>query len=352
MRLSIIIPVYNVEKYISKCLDSILNQDLFFNDYEIIIINDGSTDDSLRIAEKYATGNSNIRVINRVNGGVGSARNCGMDNATGKYIYFIDPDDYLHENCLKTLVETCEREDLDILTFLTGPFSPVPLKIEALSETISRKVINNDKLLSPILTGEKYVTEFKFRNEVWWYLIRREFLIESKVQFIENHWLEDAIFTTELLLKAKRIAHLKLDAHVYMTIPGSAMTSKEPTHYNKLIRDMQNAAVSFETIIKSLENKEVHADCIARIKAKQQSLVFFSMIRMLKSTMKFTEVKLRVNEMMRINAFPLDSFLGKDYNGVTYQIWVRLFKTDQRFYLIFKIVNPILRLKHKIVNPT
>lgn len=112
---------------------------------------------------------------------------------------------------------------------------------------------------------------------------------------------------------------------------------------------MQSAARAFDPIIKTLESKTTNPACVARIKAKQQSLVFFSMMRMLKSTMTFDEVKLRMNEMKAIDAYPLHSLLGKDYNGLTYQILVRLFKTEPRFYFFFRLANPVLKLKNKVL---
>src|SRR5690606_37960744 len=123
MKLSVIIPVYNVEKYVAQCLDSVLDQNFEPNDYEIIVVNDGSTDGSLAIVQDYANKHKHIKLIDKKNGGVGSARNCGMDHAQGKYIYFIDSDDYLIPNCLNVLVDTCERHKLDVLTFLFTIFS-------------------------------------------------------------------------------------------------------------------------------------------------------------------------------------------------------------------------------------
>ena len=143
------------------------------------------------------------------------------------------------------------------------------------------------------------------------------------------------------------MAHLKLNAHRYRDAPGSILTNREPSHYVKLIRDMQNAALAFDPIIKSLKNKVANPDCIARIKAKQQSLVFFSMARMLQSTMSLNEVKLSLEKMKSIKAYPLDSFLGKDYNRINYKILVPIFNNQQFFYLLFRLVNPILKLKNR-----
>ena len=350
MKLSIIVPVYNVENYISQCLDSLLDQDFDQNDYEIIIINDGSIDRSLEISQNYANLNSQIKLINKKNEGVASARNCGMNAANGKYIYFIDSDDYLLPNSLKKLVDTCDQHDLDILTFVTTSFSNSASGAETISKNQDVKISFGENEFSNIVTGEDYVANVNYRNEVWWFVVNRQFLKSTEIGFTEGRWLEDGIFSIQLLLKAERIAHLYFDIHRHRFAPETAMTSIEPVHYLKVIRDLQHAALVFDPIIKDLENRKVHPECIKRIKARQQSFVFFSMMRILKSTMKIEEVKQRMNEMTDINAFPLDSFLGKDYNGLAYQFLVRTFNTKSRFYFFFQLLNPLLKRKYKASN--
>ncbi|MGC1631753.1 MAG: glycosyltransferase, partial [Gelidibacter sp.] len=335
MRLSIIIPVYNIEKYVSQCLDSVLDQDIDANDYEIIIVNDGSTDGSLRVIQNYAKTHDHIKVIDKKNGGVGSARNWGMDAAQGKYIYFLDPDDYLISNSLKVLVDTSEGHNLDILTFLSDFFSDSSLKNPTTANNLPLDT-SVEHAISPVTTGEDYLENEYYRVEVWWFIINREFLKNSEIRFIEGRWMEDAIFSLELFLKAERMAHVKLDVHRHRKTSGTAMTKKEPTHYLKVIRDIQNVAITYDSVIKMLENKNTNPGSLARIKAKQESFVFFSMMRMLQSTMSFEEVKRRMSDMSRINAYPINSFLGKDYNRIDYKILVPLFNKKRRFYFFFK----------------
>ncbi|WP_299390784.1 glycosyltransferase [uncultured Gelidibacter sp.] len=351
MKLSIIIPVYNVEKYIAQCLDSMLDQDLGPDEYEIILVNDGSTDSSSAIAHSYAGKHSNIIVIDKENGGVGSARNCGMGQAVGKYIYFIDSDDYLISKCLKTIVSTCEQHDLDILTFVSTAFTTSDSNKEIVLKNKPFKPSFGPDKLSPIVNGEEYLANVKYRGEIWWFIINREFLVNSKIRFIETGWMEDAIFTLQLMLEAKKMAHLKLNAHRHRYAPGTAMSSREPKHFLKVIRDLHNAAVVHVPIIEKLENTNAHPEAITRIKARQQSFVFFSMLRMIESTMSFDEVKQRMNDMVQIKAYPLTSFLGKDYNGVPYQMLSILLNSKGRFYFIFKLLNPIFKLRYKFLKP-
>lgn len=343
MKLSVIIPVYNVEKFVAQCLDSVLNQKLELNDYEIIVVNDGSTDSSLEIVQDYANKHKHIKLISKKNGGVGSARNGGIDHAQGKYIYFIDSDDYLIPNSLNILVDTCERHKLDVLTFLFTTFSSASSDEEPPLEQIDLEDFADDQMLSPIVSGEDYLAYYPYRNESCFHVTNREYAERVGLRYLEGHFLEDAEFTVRTFLGAERIAHLKLNAYRYRKNPESILNKNEPRHYLKFIRDMQSAAKDFEPIIKSLEHKTSNLDCIARVKSIQQAIVFFSMIRMFKSTMAFEEVKLRMRQMRSINAYPLDSFIGKDYNGLKYQVLVNLLKTEQRFYFFFKLLNPILK---------
>ena len=111
--ISFILPAYNVDKYIEACVVSIENQDLPMDQYEVIVVNDGSTDSTLEVVQKLALLYSNIRVINQQNQGVSIARNNGFKITRGKYIWFVDPDDTITKNCLGTLVSTMDNSDFE-----------------------------------------------------------------------------------------------------------------------------------------------------------------------------------------------------------------------------------------------
>lgn len=116
MKASIIVPVYNTEQYLQQCVDSLLSQD--FDDFEILLINDGSTDGSLNVCENYASIFSNVRVINKPNGGLSSARNTGVYYAQGDWVVFVDSDDYwTSNNCLKVLFENSKTYNSDVVRF-------------------------------------------------------------------------------------------------------------------------------------------------------------------------------------------------------------------------------------------
>lgn len=121
IKVSVIVPVYNVEKYLEECVDSLIGQTL--KEIEILLIDDGSTDSSGKICDRYAQRYDNIRVIHKTNGGLGEARNVGASEAVGKYIYFIDSDDYLKLEALEFLYKEAESKQLDIIMFSAECFS-------------------------------------------------------------------------------------------------------------------------------------------------------------------------------------------------------------------------------------
>ncbi|WP_179344818.1 glycosyltransferase family 2 protein [Winogradskyella ursingii] len=336
MDLSIVIPFYKAERYLATCLDSLLSQNLSEHEYEIIIIDDGSPEECLEVPKEYANKFPQIKLVSKTNGGVGSARNKGIDLASGNYIYFIDPDDYLANNVVKLLLETIKLHDLDILTFR------------------SRKTYNSDLfheqpdlkdiVLTKIINGIDYLATELYQNEVWWYLIKKEFIDSTQLRFIEDRWMEDAIITAQLFTKAKHMAHLPIDAHRHLIVPESAMTSKEPQHYLKIIDDNRNAAMVFDGLISKLETNSENPESIKRLKTRQQSFVFFMMVRMLKSTIKLKDVKATMQEVSKTEAYPLSSFISKDYNNISYRILLLFFNNKNVYYVLFIIFNPVFKL--------
>ncbi|MEW4925030.1 glycosyltransferase [Algibacter sp. 2305UL17-15] len=336
MKLSIIIPVYNVEKYISRCLDSILIQGLDINDFEILLINDGSTDNSVSVIDQYKLKYNNIKIHNQKNGGAGKARNKGISLASGEYIYFIDPDDYLANNVLKNILSYVYSLNLDVLTFNT-----IVTDNPDLDET---SVNVEDIKPSEVYSGKDYIDYYGFRNEVWWYVAKSKYVKDIGAKLVEGRFLEDAIYTISIILNSNRIAHWPVAAHRYVKVSNSAMTSNEPNHYLKVIYDMQNVAESYYDFIRDVENKgSISRDGVQRLKSRQQSFVFFMMVRMLKSTIKLKDVKSILNSLENVGAYPLNSFIGKDYSKKTYFILSKIFNSKPLYYLIFGVFNPILK---------
>lgn len=336
MQLSIVIPCYNMERYLPECLDSLFDQNLNPAEYEVLIVNDESTDSTLIVANNYAAKHDNIIIIDKKNAGVGAARNSGYAIAKGKYLYFLDPDDYLAKNTVTTLLGLAESNDLDILTFHSMPVIKRHVPNSTNIEHGVKKLIVQD--------GISYIANIKHHNEIWWYLINREFMVNSGVRFIEGKWMEDAILTSELFLKAKRMAHVDYDVHRYRILPTSAMRNKTPEHYNKVIYDNANAAHVYGELIATIPTEHPEAQrCAKRLKTRQQSFVFFLMVRLMKSDLSVKKIPEMLLDFKKIDAYPLKKFLGEDYHGLGYSFLVFIFNRNS-------LINPFIKVFRTFYN--
>jgi len=191
MKLSIIIPVYNTEKYLKKCIDSILNQS--FSDYELLLINDGSTDDSGKICDEYSKIDNRIKVLHKKNGGVSSARNTGIENASGEWVTFIDSDDWINHGYIENLVND---------TYLN-----VDLIIHGTVDKMNKNHING------IFNSSEY--NYVFNNLKLSYngypfskLFKNHIIKTNNIKFIEHvNLCEDTLFLIEYLSYSTKIKH-------------------------------------------------------------------------------------------------------------------------------------------------
>ena len=209
MFLSMIIPIYNAGKYLAECLDSCTQQNISPDDYEIICVNDGSTDDSPAILNAYASRFRQIKVITQSNAGVGAARNAGMDNAAGDYIWFIDADDIIVPNCLKHLRETCAETDCDRLGF---SLISVP---EDMPSWEKRQELIADSSVEKTTSDWGYIILS---------LMRRSFILAHRIRFLpEISYGEDMVFNYSWDLYSYKYVKLEQVLYFYRANPASTM---------------------------------------------------------------------------------------------------------------------------------
>lgn len=303
MTLSIIIPMYNVENYISQCIDSILNQQLPENEYEIIIIDDGSTDNSFTIATQFSSQHRNINVYHQENKGVSATRNRAIAMAKGTYLWFIDSDDYIASNTAPRLLAFIAQHNLDILEVKMIRTSSRSLQLSR-NNTISDADIK-------ILNGGEYVATKNFNDSTCTYIYNREFLKKSKVTFIENRIMEDMIFIAELIPKANKIAYHPLDVYRYAITPNSIWTSREPKAFRKSIDDFIFMTIKYSEIIQQVEKQHINTSVL---KLKQQNMLYNIAKRLLKSDYTFSEIRQTLKVLAANNLYPLVPFTGKDFS--------------------------------------
>ena len=239
-KFSLIIPAYNVEKYIKKCLDSVLNQT--YTNYEIIIINDGSTDNTSKILESYKS-NKKIKIINQENKGLSRARNLGVSNAKGDYILFIDSDDFIEKELLEILNKTIKDEDL------------IRFQIRTLDET--NKIIKEYKEetfnnLNGIEAFNK-LSKYNLVELAVCYAYKKDTFLKNNYKFEEKTYHEDFGLIPYIIVSSKKVTSINYIGYNYLQRKNSIMNN---TEYEKEIKKSNDVLKHYKNLIKWSQNIE------------------------------------------------------------------------------------------------
>lgn len=228
-KISIIAPVYQVEKYIGQCIESVINQT--FKNFELILIDDGSKDKSGNICDEYAKRDKRIHVVHTENKGAASARNKGLDLATGKYIAFVDGDDYLAENMLDKLYKVITQENCDVVVC---DF----LNLHANSDKDFSLQLSDSKVSGrEILSHLKNQKNYGVWTIVWNKLYKKEIL--KDLRFPEGKYFEDEIFSDQLYLICNEVQVISDVLYYHRVLETSTMNTQEIRNYLDLIDAFQ-----------------------------------------------------------------------------------------------------------------
>lgn len=268
-KVSIIVPVYNVEKYIAKCLDSLVNQTL--SDIEVIVVNDGSPDNSQTIIDDYVAKYPDIiKSYTKENGGQGSARNYGLKKATGEYIGYVDSDDYVRKDMFETLYNKATQEKLDIV--ICGNY--------VVYENLTKKKIELNN----------YVLEDKHDNAFFGKLgvcnkIYKKSLVQ-KLAFRSKKWYEDLDFTVKALSSAKKVDYVDEPLYYYLYREGSTMNNSNIQRNLEILDAFEEVKYEkkYHDIIEYLAIDNIYISAIVRvINAKADKKIKFEAINEMKS---------------------------------------------------------------------
>lgn len=220
--ISVIIPVYNVEEYLEECIDSVLKQT--YKEIEIIAINDGSTDNSLKILENYASKIDRLKIITQENLGQSVARNVGINKANGTYIYFLDSDDYIMPETFEQLINAMEEHNLDLIRFSAEAF------VDNMDKTINNKHYDYKEVFDSNKVYSK--RDFlKVNIKTYWpspvlYIVRKDTLINNNILFKSGIIHEDVLFTLEVFLNSNLGMYNPNYYYKRRYRPNSTMTSQ------------------------------------------------------------------------------------------------------------------------------
>ena len=231
---SIIVPVYNVEKYLSFCLDSLVNQT--FKDIEIICVNDGSTDNSAEVLEHYAGFDKRIKIINKENGGLSSARNAGLDIASGEYIYFLDGDDYIEPDLLEQGIKFF-KDGIDLVAFNYRYVTPQGKNIAQSQFMPCRYDLDDPENKSRFICG--FLLQYKIGWEAWNRIYRHEIIKQYKLRFENNTeiFAEDLYFCLCYCSHINSVKCIDSVLYNYVQRQGSIMdTDKKQVNIGRISR--------------------------------------------------------------------------------------------------------------------
>lgn len=236
---SIIIPVYNVEQYIKECLDSVFNQS--FKDFEVIVVNDGTKDNSMDIVKNY-----DVKIINQKNKGLSSARNHGVQLAKGKYILFLDSDDYLEKDTLKEIHKSLKNNP-DIVRF----------QIQEVNE--NHKITKFKEEPFNGLSGEeafKKIVNYHFVENAWCYAIKRSYYLQEKYMFKEETIHEDFGLIPLVIIKASIVNSINYIGYNYRIRNGSIMNNND---YEKTKKKVNDFYAHYKYLVEEIDKKKINS---------------------------------------------------------------------------------------------
>lgn len=272
--------MYNVEAFIEKCLLSCLRQDIPYSEYEIICVNDGSPDKSADIAKKIAKKHNNIKVIDRENGGLSAARNTGLKYALGDYVWFVDSDDWIKENCLKRIVDTCEKLSLDMLQICAANMIG--------NKAVRRFTRKDDSIVKKgrdiLRKGIAFCAPFS--------IYKREFLIDNHLFFYEGIFHEDSEFSPRVFFKAERVSSINDVVYFVYQNPNSITRSFNP-----------KKAFDCIIVVKNLHDFQIKENpgkrnCFNKVIARTLNSSFHQVIQLEKQMQKDFSAELYANKYL------------------------------------------------------
>jgi len=268
-KLSIVVPIFNVEKYLARCLDSILIQAR--DNIELILINDGSADNSEAIINTYLEKYQNIKYIKKDNSGLSDTRNVGINEATGEYIMFVDSDDYLEKELLNRLEQYMEK-GIEMIKF----------KAQMVTENGEKIKVMNGPVFD-ITTGENAFSKMCFEDELmetaWLYLYKTDLLRKNEFKFAKGLYHEDFGLIPLIILKAKTFISTDICGYNYVQSSSSITREKD---YKKTVTKVNHLLEHYDRIIKEIEKYDI------TLKTKENVKIFCT-----------NSILLRINELKK-----------------------------------------------------
>lgn len=323
MQLSVIVPCYDIEDYVDRCLASLRDQDLGAGEYEIIVVDDGSTDGTPGLVRAHERDDARVEVIRQANQGLSAARNAGLDRASGTFIYFVDGDDYVAGGSLPPVVEAMREQELDMGWVDTQWLQPgdVARMPDRSAEGPS---------VDDIVSGMEYWTTREWNTNVWLYMLRRSFLERTGRRFEVGRVIEDRPFTYNVLADAERVAAVHQDVYRYMSRPGSIMRDTSREGNQRALSGLKRAIESLDELEERKADEGLAGPAFrARLTALQQSMSFFVITRAIRSRAPLGPT---LAELTAGGHYPLRAFPDEEHDSLPFQLMTRIYNHRALLY--------------------
>lgn len=298
IKLSLILPVFNAEKFLQDTFESIREQEMDKSLYEVVVVDDGSIDSSPEIIQKFNSYFPHFKYHSQENSGVSAARNRGLELATGEYILFIDADDTLKKDIFSRVLNIVKKSTSDIY-FFSGSYPAEPVKYEP----------------------NTFLSDVYFSVFVWKTCIRRQFIIENNLKFSEGYILEDGVFLLEAIVKAKEIATVQLEPILHTMNRNSLMRDySNPEKNRNMIASFVFVINKYEQLIcknKGWLNSQAHNNLAER----KESFIFFMYFRMVRYGFAARQIE---ENLKKVQFKTFRVFPGRHFQRLNYRILAKI----------------------------
>ena len=306
MKLSILIAAYNVETFITKCIDSCYDEELV-SFYEIVVVNDGSTDETKKILDSFEYKFKNLKVINKFNEGLGAARNTGLDHALGEYVWMIDGDDFLEPNVISKILLNINEHSYDVFAFNYNIIK---------SDLVYNKYQNTSNRISKPISGSNYYSLHYQNSYTWQYIFKKEIFDNFQIRFMERINMQDSEIFPRIMYHAKEVIYFDFTVYNYVQHENSftnTQNAQKRINYFESIIEVKKSLTNFAIEIQIKDPilyQGIQKKIISLHKVVFNHLVFFNY-----SNSTFKHV---INLLKQHNFYPLK------FNPVGKLKWVKI----------------------------
>ncbi len=285
--------MYNVSQYLSRCIQSVYNQNLPDEEFELILVNDGSPDDSLLVAKELTKDKLNVKIISQENKGLGGARNTGIENAKGKYILFVDADDYILPNKMGYLFQEATKHKLDILEFGAEGVSEK-------GELIYRSSKNG---FEKPLSGQAYIASMNYMNSACNKLYSTELLKNKNLLFLERVFIEDIEFNTRVFLYANSVLAIPVICAHFVCTSGSITRATSQAKQNKMMFDMIEVITIINEFVQT--NYPMNSPALPRLQKRISNLCVSLLNRSMQNANNYLFQKEIIHQLRKLELYPI-----------------------------------------------